>query len=241
VDNLNNVKRETSRHFRNKKRKYMKDRIDKLATNSKNKNIRDMYRGINVFKRSYQPRSNLLKNEDGDLLAYSHNILNRWKNCFSRLLNVHRVTEPLVPNISPFEIEIAIAKLKTYKSRSSDGIPAELIQAGGEILRSKIHKLIYSILDKEEFPDQWNESIIIPVHKKGGKIDCSNISGISLLFSYKMLSHTLPSRLSPYPNGIFGIISVGFDVTDQLLIRSFTFVKYWRKNESIIRQYISYL
>jgi chemotaxis methyl-accepting protein methylase len=45
-DNLNNIRRETSRHFRNKKREYLKDKIDELATNSKNKNIRDLYRGI---------------------------------------------------------------------------------------------------------------------------------------------------------------------------------------------------
>jgi hypothetical protein len=46
-DNLNNVRSETSRHFRNKKRKYVKDKINELATNSKNKNIRNLYRGIN--------------------------------------------------------------------------------------------------------------------------------------------------------------------------------------------------
>jgi hypothetical protein len=38
-DYLNNVRRETSRHFRNKKREYLKDKIDQLGTNSKNKNI----------------------------------------------------------------------------------------------------------------------------------------------------------------------------------------------------------
>jgi hypothetical protein len=57
-----------------------------------------------------------------DLLADSHNILNRWKNYFSQLLNVHRVSdvrqmeihtaEPLVPDPSPFEVGIAIVKLK---------------------------------------------------------------------------------------------------------------------------------
>jgi hypothetical protein len=45
--------------------------------NSKNKNIRDLYRGINEFKRGYQPRNNIVNNENGDLLADSHNILNR--------------------------------------------------------------------------------------------------------------------------------------------------------------------
>jgi hypothetical protein len=45
-DNLNNIRRESSRHFKNKKREYMKDKTDELATNSKNKNIRDLYRKI---------------------------------------------------------------------------------------------------------------------------------------------------------------------------------------------------
>jgi hypothetical protein len=33
------------------------------------------------------------KDENGDLLADSHNIVNRWKNNFSQLLNVHRVSD----------------------------------------------------------------------------------------------------------------------------------------------------
>jgi hypothetical protein len=68
-----------------------------------------------------------------------------------------------------------------YKSPGSDEILAELIQAGGEILRSKIHKLIKSIWNKEKLPYQWKESIIVPVHKNGAKTDCSNYCGISLL------------------------------------------------------------
>jgi hypothetical protein len=83
-DNLNNVRLEASRYFRNKKKEHLKDKINELATNSKN--IRDLYRGINEFKRGYQPRNNLVKDENGDLLADSHNILNRWKNYFSQLL-----------------------------------------------------------------------------------------------------------------------------------------------------------
>jgi hypothetical protein len=93
---------------------YLKDKINELATNSKNKNIRGLYRGINEFKRGYQPRNNLLKDENGDLLADSHNILNRCKNYFSQLLNVHNVSdvrqiavhtvEPLVPGPSRLEV-----------------------------------------------------------------------------------------------------------------------------------------
>jgi hypothetical protein len=99
-----------------------------------------------------------VKDGNGDLLADSHNILNRWKN-YSQLLNVHNVSdvrqievhtaEPSVPGPSRLEVEIAIAKLKKYKSLGSDQIPPELIQAGGEMLLSAIHKLINSVWNKE--------------------------------------------------------------------------------------------
>ena len=51
VDNLNNIRRDTSRHFRNKKKAYLKVEIEELETNSKINNVRDLYRGINDFKK----------------------------------------------------------------------------------------------------------------------------------------------------------------------------------------------
>jgi hypothetical protein len=92
-DNLKIVRHEVCKYFRNRKREYLKDKINELATNSKNKNIRYLYWGINECKRGYQPRNNLVKDKNGDLLANSHNILNRWKNYFSQLLNVHNVSD----------------------------------------------------------------------------------------------------------------------------------------------------
>jgi hypothetical protein len=68
-----------------------------------------------------------------------------------------------------------------YKSPGSDQILAELIQAGGEILPHTIRKLVNSVWNKEELPDQWKEFIIVPIHKKGDKTDCNNYRGISLL------------------------------------------------------------
>jgi len=58
VHNLNNVKRETSRCFRNKKKEHVTARIDELETNSKIKNITDLYRGLNDFKKGCKSRSN---------------------------------------------------------------------------------------------------------------------------------------------------------------------------------------
>jgi hypothetical protein len=119
-DYLQNLRQETSRTFRNKKREYLKGKINELETNNKNKNIRDLYRGINEFKKGYQPRINIIKDENGNLLADPQNVLNGWKNLFNQVLNVHGVhdvrqmdvhmTEPLVPEPSLVKVEIAIGK-----------------------------------------------------------------------------------------------------------------------------------
>jgi hypothetical protein len=114
----------------------LKDKINDLESNSKNKNIRDLHRGLNEFKKGYKPRTNLVKEERGNLLADPHKILNRWKNYFCQL-NVHgaggvgqtemHTAEPFVPEPSASEVVVHIGKLKRYKSTGVYQIPAEVI------------------------------------------------------------------------------------------------------------------
>jgi hypothetical protein len=86
-----------------------------------------------MLKRGYEPRSNLVKDENVDQLEDFHNNLNRWTNYFSLLLNVLGVNdvrqieihtgEPIVHGSSCLEVENAIAKLKTKNRQVSDQIP----------------------------------------------------------------------------------------------------------------------
>jgi hypothetical protein len=78
-----------------------------------------------------------------------------------------------VPEPSLVEVEIVIGKLKKYKSSSTDQIPAELFKAEGETLYSEIHRLICSTWNKEELPQQWKESLIVPIYEKGNATDCN--------------------------------------------------------------------
>jgi hypothetical protein len=91
--------------------------------------------------------------------------------------------EPLMPEPSLVKVEIAFGKLKRYKSLVTDQIPIELIKAGYETLHSEIHKLLQTIWNKEELPQQWKEPIIVPIHKKGDKTNCNNYQGIFLPFN----------------------------------------------------------
>ena len=68
----------------------------------------------------------------------------------------------------------------------------ELIKAGGRTIRSGAHKLIISVRNKEELPEEWKESIIVPIYKRGDKTDSSSYRGISLLSTtYRISSNIL--------------------------------------------------
>ena len=62
--------------------------------------------------------------------------------------------DPLVPEPSAIEVELAIDKLKSHKEPGIDEIPAELIKAGGGTICLEIHKLITSIWKKEKLPEE---------------------------------------------------------------------------------------
>jgi hypothetical protein len=89
-------------------------------------------------------------------------------------------------------------------------------------------------------PDQWKESIIVPVQKKGDKTDCNNYPVISLLStSYKILSKILLPRLGPYIDKIIGDHQCGFQQNRSITDKIYAFIRYRMKNMSTIRQYIS--
>ena len=137
VHNLNNVRCEASRCFRNKKKEHLTVKIDELVTNSKIKNITELFRGIMTLR--WVTNLQVIKVEGGELFTDSHSILAGWRNYFSQPLNVHGVNDvrhteihtakPLVPKQSTLEDEMATEKLKRNKSPGIDQTQGELIKA----------------------------------------------------------------------------------------------------------------
>jgi hypothetical protein len=105
----------------------VKEIINELETDSNKKNIRDLYRGINKFKKGYKPRSNLVKDGNGDLLTDSRDILNRRKFYFCQLLHVYGVNDGRQTEVDAAE------------SPAIHKIPVELTQSAGNALRFAIH------------------------------------------------------------------------------------------------------
>jgi len=179
----------------------------------------------------------------------------RWRKYFSHLLNAHEVNdvrqaeihteEPLVSEPSTFEVELAIEKLKSHKSPGNDQIPAELIKAGVGQFVVRFINLLFLFGIRRNLPEEWKESIIVPVYKKGDKTDCNNYRGILLLpTTYKILSNILLSRLTPYAEDVIGDHQCGFrhnrSTTDHIFCIRQILEKKREYNEAVHQLFIDF-
>ena len=118
----------------------------------------------------------------------------------------------LLMNILCLFLVCACRKCNAYRDirRWTTGLRSEKCVVR-RFLRCAIHKLIVSIWNKEELPEEWKESIIVPIYKMGDKTDCNYYRGISLVpTTYTILSNILLSRLIPYAEEVTGDHQCGF-------------------------------
>ena len=93
----------------------------------------------------------------------------------------------VVPPPSFNEICYVINNLKINKAAGSDNICPELIKYGGRTLKQKLHNLIIKIWNEEQLALHWKEGIIMPIFKKGDRLNCNNYRPITLLnIAYKI-------------------------------------------------------
>ena len=118
-------------------------------------------------------------------------ILNRWQEHFSELLNRDSRVEPdTIYNIpqTPIRTELdelplleevrkAIAQMKNNKASGSDDIPSEIYKHGGEILTHHLHHLFQKIWNTEETPKDLKDVMVVTIFKKGDRADCDNFRG----------------------------------------------------------------
>jgi hypothetical protein len=82
--------------------------------------------------------------------------------------------------ITKDEIEIAIKRLKTGKSAGPDGMIAEFFKYSGNNIIKFLVVLFNKLFNDGIYPEDWKESIIVPLFKKGDINDTNNYRGISL-------------------------------------------------------------
>lgn len=164
--------------------------------------IRNFFVKIKKYKQ-FNPNLKAVKDIDDNILIDPIEKVTRWKNYFEELLNSEVPARPVptwidhraeqgVNDVSMQEVKKAINSLKNWKAHGTDEKPAKLIKYGGEALHQAISELCQNIWNDEEFPEEWNKAIVVPLHKKGDKLNCNNFRGISLLnTTYKVFSYII--------------------------------------------------
>ena len=125
-------------------------------------------------------------------------IIERWKVYFGRLLNEENPrtvfgdgvpNEGLTPAINRKEVEVALKGTKHGKATGPDGIPVEVWKSLREEGVDMLLDLLQNIFGQEKMPEEWRDSVIVPIFKEKGNIqDCGNYRGI------KMISYTMKIR-----------------------------------------------
>ena len=144
------------------------------------------------------------------MLQSKDKIKQRWTQYCSRLYEDHGGEDGMIKELEEItppndedpqdilyaEVQKAIHTLKCNKSPGSDGITAEMLQAGGQQLARQIHKLCNKAWYEGTIPEEGSRSILVPIPRKGDLSHCSNYRTISLInHTGKVLLTVLLNRL----------------------------------------------
>ena len=138
-----------------------------------------------------------VKDRNGQLLIEPERIAERWREYFSELLNVGGIDGEgqetvLILNdlqhdgqesqITLEELKAAISQMKREKAAGDDGIPVEILKAGGSFAEQQL-LVTYNIAYETEYvPSDWHKGVICPLLKKGDKTFCDNYRSATLLY-----------------------------------------------------------
>ena len=149
--------------------------------------------------------------------------------------------------ISIEEVTLAIRKLKTQKAPGPDGIIGELLKYAwkNDLILNFFVKLFNSLFENGIFPENWTESIVMPLYKKGDVNNPNNYRGISLCdVSSKVYSTIINNRLQEWveENNITGEFQAGFKRNYSTVDHMYTLMAFVQKQFSLNRKlYVAFI
>ena len=166
-----------------------------------------------------------VRKNDGELTDGPSEVLQRWYQHFSNLLNQQSNFDEEViqrmPTVPPYhefdrppsmeELEVALSRLKKRKAGGKTGILPELLLCGGPVLRGRLLQLMQDIWRDGEVVADWKDAEIVPVPKNGDLQSCDNWRGISLLDVVgKLFARIIQERLQHIAEDILPESQCGF-------------------------------
>ena len=192
--------KQVKKSARKDKQDWMDKQCSEMEKYAGQYRIREVYKMVKNITRKWQPRQSAIKDREGKILMEREKVRERWTEYCRELYEdkektdgqVHEFVQEL-KEISPpqridekedileAEVERAIEQLKNNKSPGLDGITSEMIKAGGHKLMKEIHGICNQIWRGESTPEEWIQSVLVTIPKKGDLTDCRNYRTIALM------------------------------------------------------------
>ena len=104
-----------------------------------------------------------------------------------------------------------LASITTNKASGDSGIPVELFQILKDDAVKVLHSICQQIWKTQQWPQDWERSVFIPIPKKGNAKECSNYCTIALIsHTSKVMLKILQDRLQQYMNCELPVVQAGF-------------------------------
>ena len=211
---------EFQRIARGDKKAFLSDQCKEMEDNNRMGKTRDLFKKIRDTKGIFHAKMGSIKDRHGMDLTEANDIKERWQeytelykkglhdpgNHEGVMTHTH-----LEPDILECEVMWALGSIIMNKASGSDGIPVELFQILKDDAVKVLHSICQQIWRTQQWPQDWERSICIPIPKKGNAKECSNYHTTELIsHASKLMLKILQARLQQYVNREIPDVQAGF-------------------------------
>ena len=170
---------------------------------------RDLFKKIRDIKGTFHAKMGTIKDRNGINLTEAEEIKKRWQeymeDCTEKDLhdpdNQDGVITDLEPEILECEVKWALGCITTNKVSEGDGTPVELFQILKVDAVKVLHSICQQIWKTQQWAQDWQRSVFIPILKKGNAKECTNYCTIALISHFsKVILKILQTRIQQSMN-----------------------------------------
>ena len=180
---------EVQRISRRDKKAFLNDQCRKIEENNRMRKTSDLFKKTRDAKGTFHAKTGSIKGRSGVDLTEAEDLKKRWQEYTEELHekdlqnpdNHKGVTTHLEPDILECEVKGALRSITMNKASGGDGIPTELFQILKDDAVKVLHSICQEIWKTQQWPQDWEMSVFIPIPKKGNLKEYSNYHTTALI------------------------------------------------------------
>ena len=253
--------KEVKKATKENKQAWINEQCQRIDQHHSQGRMKEAHKLIRLLTTGLSSKTRRIKDKNGKMLTTEGQIQSRWTEYSRELYQDKKSYEPVTlerlakrcapaepsenQTIQREEIERAVHRLKDGKTPGDDGIPAELIKAGGEETIKAIHNLCNMVWEQEKWPVEWTRAVLVTIPKKGDLTECANYRTIALISHLsKVILMVILDRINAVIQGQLSEEQGGFrkdrGTIQQILTLRLIAEKYLERNRQLYNCFVDY-